>query len=108
MKSKKVDPAKLAKTASHDAARMKQMGEATGSRNSPHLIADGTLQRCSGCKMPFLVESKESLNVTFAKHVLSAPPARPSARGLQPGGISGGQGRNRQSLTKSLTCKAAS
>jgi hypothetical protein len=38
MKSKKVDAAKLARMASHDAARMKQMGEATGSRNSPHLI----------------------------------------------------------------------
>ena len=38
---------------------------------APHLITDGNLKRCSACKMPFLAESHESLNVTFAKHVLA-------------------------------------
>src|SRR5271167_4986969 len=72
MTRKKIDPVKLAEKASHDAARMKQMGEATGSRNSPHLIRDGNLQRCSVCGYPFPTDVHPSMSVAFAEHLLKA------------------------------------
>jgi hypothetical protein len=58
--------------ASHDAARMKQMGEATGSRNSPHLIDYQGAKRCSICKMPFPPDAPPSLDEAFSEHVLKA------------------------------------
>ena len=38
--------------------------------SEPHLIADGSLQRCSACGYPFQSDEKPSMSVAFAAHLL--------------------------------------
>jgi hypothetical protein len=72
MKHRKVDPDTQAKKDCIDAARMKQMGEATGSREEPRLLADGNLKRCSVCGYPFEPDIAPSMSVAFAEHLRKA------------------------------------
>ena len=41
-------------------------------KRPPHLIADGTLKRCSACGYPFPADIHPSMSVAFANHLLKA------------------------------------
>jgi hypothetical protein len=40
--------------------------------SEPHLIAYGNLQRCSVCAYPFAADTRPSVTVAFAEHLLKS------------------------------------
>jgi predicted small metal-binding protein len=52
--------------------REKKIADRGKSKIEPQLIADGNLQRCSGCGYPFQADEKPSVSVAFAEHLMKA------------------------------------
>ena len=68
------DPHKKAQDAIDHAREVREQNTANRGKGKfePHLIPDGSIQRCSVCGYPFPADVHPSMSVVFAAHLLKA------------------------------------